>query len=277
MLDASTIIRSYHHVSPNLFLPEVVDAFRQADEEVWVGQTQRSHLARSWLKIYSFARSGKLLLQPKPLWEAAQRAILDLAEEILQRQGGTLSARWPVFITTGRVSDQSGLARRTIQELFAERHVQRLFHPTEGEIWMVREAEAALAKAGWAHLQGKPVRGKPGEHIVLQGGGQYHRASSNVEPVNPEVVQTFCLALSQGGGVPLLTNYGYTRVRQDWFALGIIIPKGGGWIWSHECFRRGGRCSMRKTRLVRDWQQVASKALPWDPFPVLFRKEKRIG
>ncbi len=268
VLSAEDTYRSYYRFCPNIFIPEVLEIIREADELVFVAQrtgTNRPIVlqALSWLRFYRFSTKGRLgwrtrhpWLDPQKVHDALGRAVLDVAEELLVERKMPFSARSPSFIFTGRIADQSKISRRTIQEVFAAAKVRRLPHP-DGEAWALQEAEQALADAGWVWVNSKPTRNPKGAggRIVLQGGSPSWGRTLSVHfgPPDPNLgrhllrdTEMVCFRANHvelhPSGKQLPTS---RRALEDLDAMGVLLPLGNfsvqEWVPAEPVRRRAAR------------------------------------
>lgn len=249
-------------------------------EEQWSNPSLRPLVRRAglWLRRSRAVRRGFVPAHPSFVRAALARAVLDVAEELLGERGLPFSARTPSFIFTGRAADQSGVARRTLQELFAEAKVRKVLHPQDGEAWVLRDAERALADAGWVWVERGVPKRNPRSGVVqpihLVGGRLYGTAlvPSFGAPDQELQARLWELASYEGvryaqGSRELLEVYQGRQVLQvghtscprplwDLVAEGVLAPKTHptSRFFAQHLLRLHGRHAARGTVLTPDWQ-----------------------
>lgn len=211
-----------------------------------------------WMwRLWAVGR-GLLPLHPGLVVAALARAVLDVAEELLTERGLPYSSRAASFIFTGRAADQSGLARRTILELFVEAAVKKVFHPEDGEAWILQEAEKALADAGWVWVSGQPKRrpkvGVVSQPIQLVGGRPYGAPSPPSFEARVEAEERW-LRVFAGSLRVLETGKICRRVLEDGVAEGLVAPSVRRvHYFAPYMLRRQGRKAKRGSVVAGDWQ-----------------------
>ncbi len=287
MISAEVAFRTYH-LCPNIFIPEVLVVIQEADALVRTATPSSSptvRVAAEWLRRYRLACEPSVPLSPELVHHALIRAVLDVAEELFRERGLPFSAHHPCFIFTGRIADQSGIARRTLQELLAAANVPKVLHPEDGEAWLLPAAEEALALAGWVWSENrKPKRNPklgPTEPIRLQG-GRHHQRSDQIKTGTtcvslekklrerwPRVLLHTRILLSGiahecvelifspfSSRETWVAKQPLARSLEDLVAKGLLCPPmNKNTYWTTEWgLHRWARCNPRGSELAVDWQ-----------------------